>query len=379
MRQKFVVLITALLTLSLFAPAVAGAGAGAGTGVGLDASAAAQSDEMDCEYPLEVTDATGETITLDEPPESVVALQPSDAQTVFEIGAEDRLTGMPDNPATADLEMGDREAITDGYEIIHERVIDLEPDVVLAANATFDDDIDTLRQAGLDVYHFDEAESVDDVRDNVFQTGELTDECDGAEETVDWMDERLETVETALEDADRPLAYYAMGDDGTTAGTETFIHEVLTTAGVENIGERAGISGYEQLSEETLVEEDPDWIIHSDDAEPEVLMPDIAESTSAYQDGNVIAVDANQLNQPAPQVVYAVVDIVEAVHPDAYEAAVEGLEDTESDDSATDENGDDASDTDADEDDDAAETIPGFGIPVAVAALLGTAFLARRR
>ena len=368
MRQKFVVLITALLTLSLFAPAVAGAG------VGADASASVQSDEMDCEYPLELTDATGETITLDEPPESVVALQPSDAQTVFEIGAEDRLTGMPDNPATADLEMGDREAITDDYEIIHERVIDLEPDVVLAANATFDDDIDTLRQADLDVYQFDEAESIDDVRDNVLRTGELTGECEGAEETVDWMDERLEVVDTALEDADRPLAYYAMGDDGTTAGTETFVHEVLTTAGVENIGEQAGISGYEPLSEETLVEEDPDWIIHSDDAEPEVLMPDIAESTSAYQSDNVIAVDANQLNQPAPQVVYAVVDIVEAVHPDAYDAATEGLDDADaSDDGATDENGDDASD-------DGDDTIPGFGIPVAAAAVLAVAgFLLRRR
>ncbi|WP_440772746.1 PGF-CTERM-anchored ABC transporter substrate-binding protein [Natronorubrum sp. DTA28] len=360
MRQKIVILIAAVLTLSLFAPAVAGS-----------AAPAAQSDETDCEYPIELTDATGETITLEEPPESVVALQPSDAQTVFEIGAEDRLVGMPDNEATADLEMGDREAITDGYEIIHERVIDLEPDVVLAANATFDDDIETLREAGLDVYHFDEAESIGDVRDNVLRTGELTGECEGAEETVDWMDERLDVVDAALEDADRPLAYYAMGEDGTTAGTETFVHEVLTTAGVENIAERAGISGYEPLSEETLVDEDPDWIIHSDDAEPEVLMPDIAEATTAYQEGNVVAVDANQLNQPAPQVVYAVVDIVEAVHPDAYEAASEGLEEDGSDDTAE---GDE--DTDTSDDD----SIPGFGIPVAVAAVVAVAgFLLGRR
>ncbi|WP_440765080.1 PGF-CTERM-anchored ABC transporter substrate-binding protein [Natronorubrum sp. DTA7] len=360
MRHKFVVLITALLTLSLIAPAAAGA----------PASTSTQSDELECEYPLEVTDATGETITLEEPPESVVALQPSDAQTVFEIGAENRLVGMPDNPATADLEMGDREAVTDGYEIIHERVIDLDPDIVLAANATFDDDIETLREAGLDVYQFDQAESIDDVRDNVFRTGELTGECEGAEETVDWMDERLEVVDAALEDADRPLAYYAMGDDGITAGTETFIHEVLTTAGVENIAERAGISTYEPLSEETLVDENPEWIIHSDDAELEDLTPDAAESTTAYQEGNVVEVDANQINQPAPQVVYAVVDIVEAVHPDAYEAASEGLDDTDDGDTSEDEGEDDADD----------DTIPGFGIPVAAAAVLAVAgFLLRRR
>lgn len=364
MRQTLAVLVAVLLALSLAAPAVAGS---AGT-------AAADADELACEYPIELTDATGERITLEEEPESVVALQASDAQTVFEIGAEDRLVGMPDSPATADLEMGDREAVTDGYELVTERVIELDPDVVLAANVTTDETVETLRDAGLTVYHFHGAESIDDVRDNVVRTGELTGECDGATETVDWMDDQLEIVETTLEDADRPLAYYAMGDDGTTAGTGTFVHEVLTTAGVENVAERAGIVWYNELSEETIVDEDPDWIIHSDDAEPEELMPDVAQTTTAYENGNVIAVDANQLNQPAPQVVYAVLEIVEAVHPDAYEAAVEEVDVEDSEDA---DDTDDGTDTDDGDDED---PVPGFGVPIAVAAALAAAgLLARRR
>ncbi|SIR84232.1 PGF-CTERM-anchored ABC transporter substrate-binding protein [Natronorubrum thiooxidans] len=355
MRQKLVILLTALLTLSLVAPVAAASSASATP----DATA-------DCTYPIELTDATGETITLEEAPDSIVALQPSDAQTVFEIGAEDRLVGMPDEEATSDLEMGDRVDVTDNYAIVHERVIDLDPDVVLAANITAEEDVETLREAGLTVYHFDNAASIDDVRDNVLRTGELTSECDGATETVDWMDDRLEVVETALEDADRPLAYYAMGEDGMTAGTDTFIHEVLTTAGVENLAERADIGFYQPLSSETIIEEDPEWIIYSDDR-AEVPIPDAAEATTAYQNDNVFSVNANQLNQPAPQVIYAVIDIVETVHPDAYEQAAEGLDDAD----GTDESGDDETD---DED-----SIPGFGVPVAVAALIAVAFLARRR
>ena len=356
MRQKIVILLTALLILSLVAPVAAAS------------SASATPDETaDCEYPIELTDATGEEITLEEAPDSVVALQASDAQTVFEIGAEDRLVGMPDEEATSGLEIGDREDVTDNYAIVHERVIDLDPDVVLAANITDEEDIETLREAGLTVYQFDDAGSIDDVRDNVLRTGELTGECDGAAETVDWMDERLEVVEAALEDADRPLAYYAMGEDGMTAGTYTFIHEVLTTGGVENLAERADISIYQQLSSETIVDEDPEWIIYSDDRS-EVPIPEAAEATTAYQNDNVFAVDANQLNQPAPQVIYAVVDIVETVHPDAYEQAVEGLEDTDE----SDENG-------AEETDDSEDSIPGFGVPAAIAALLAVAFLAHRR
>lgn len=358
MRQQFAVLMAAVLALSLFAPAVA---ASPNSG-----PAATDASQAECTYPVELTDATGETITIEEEPESVVALAPSDVQTVFEIGAEDRLEGMAVEPATDHFEQGDRVDVTDNYAINHEVVVDLEPDVVLAANATVtDDDIETFRDAGLTVYHYDDANTIDDVRENVFVTGELTGECDGATETVDWMDERLDTVETALEDVDRPLAYYAMGDDGTTAGTESFIHEVLTTAGVEDLAERAGITFYQELSSEVIVEEDPEWIIHPDDHE-ETPIPDAAEATTAYQEDNVVTVDANQISQPAPQVIYALVDIVEAIHPDAFEAASEGL--------------DDASDDAGDGEDSDDDSVPGFGIAGAVAAaLVAAGFLARRR
>ncbi|MFC4541700.1 PGF-CTERM-anchored ABC transporter substrate-binding protein [Halosolutus amylolyticus] len=365
MRQKLVILITAVLTLSLLAPAVAGSDAGG-------AAAAAQAE---CEYPIELTDATGERITLEEPPESVVALQASDAQTMYEIGAEDRLDGLPYSPATSGLDRGDRADVGNGWQVNTERVIDLDPDVVLAANITDEEDIETLRDAGLTVYHFEAANTIDDVRDNVVRTGELTDECAGATETADWMDEQLEVVETAVEDADRPLAYYAMGEDGTTAGTESFIHEALTTAGVEDLAERAGITFYQQLSSETIVDEDPEWIIYPDDRD-EPPIPEAAEATTAYQNDNVVAVDANQISQPAPQVVYAIVDIVEAIHPDAYEAASDDLEESGED---SENDGDAETGSSETDGDDTSESIPGFGAPVAVAALLGGAFVLRRR
>lgn len=369
MRQKLAVLAAAVLVLSLFAPAAAGS-SGTATTTATDAT------QAECEYPIEVTDATGETITLEEPPESVVALQPSDARTVFEIGAEDRLVGVPDNPAVADLETDGIESVTDGYQIQHETVIDLDPDVVLAANTTFESDIETLRDAGLDVYHFDEARSIDDVRENTNRTGELTGECAGAAESVQWMDERLEIVDEALEGTDRPLAYYPMGADGTTPGTDSFIHDVLTTAGVEDLSEAASGSFYPQLSEETIVEEDPEWIIYPDDsAEPR--MPDVAEATTAYQSGNLVAVDANQISQPTPQVIYPIVEIVGEVHPQAYAEATADLNETNGTDGENETNGTDDGNEGENENED---TIPGFGVPVAVAAALAAVgILARRR
>lgn len=381
MQRKLAVLLTIILVTSAFAPLAA-----AGEPTETDASERLGSTgvtQAACEYPTETTDATGETISLEQAPGSVVALQPSDAQTMFEIGAEDRLTGMPENPATADLEMGDREAVTDGYDVLVEQVVALDPDVVLAANTTEDGDVDQLREAGLDVYVFGEGNSIDDVRQNVRTTGELVGECDGANQTVEWMDERIELLENATADdaEDRPLAFYDMRE-GSTTGTNSFQHQVLTTAGIENLAERVGLeASWGKIDSEQIVAEDPEWIIHPTGEEDEFPFSAGVENTTAYAEDNVMAVDNNAMSQPAPRVVFAIEEIVQNIYPDAYaelEADLADIDDeqrvydpTETNNSSADD-GDDSSD--------GGESIPGFGVPVAVAAILAaSAFVLRRR
>lgn len=378
MRRSRLVPIALLLVLTVVASAAV-SGANVAQHSQLDAT-------EHCEFPVDLTDATGETITLDEEPESIVALYPSDAQIAFEIGVEDRVVGMPVGPYTDSLDAGDRTDITedDGLTPVTERIIDLEPDVVLAASIADQDLIDALREDGdLTVYVFEQAGSIEDVQTQVQTAGELTGECEGAEETITWMDDTLEDVEDLVGDEEPPLAYYAMGD-GFTAGEGTFQHEVLETAGLDNVGERAGIEGWDVVSEETLIEEDPEWIVYGEMMDE----PPIEESvwqTTAGQEENFLAVDDNALNQPGPQIVAVIEAMAETVHGDAAEEEADA--DDEVDDAA-DEDADDASEAeddgeateteDADEGVDTADSIPGFGVGVAVVALLAVLGLVGR-
>ena len=362
MRKLLIALVAALVAVSAFAPATV---------------AAETAQEAECEYPLTVTDGTGEEITLEEPPERVVALAPSDAQTVFEIGAEDTLVGMPLTPATEDLEAGDRTDVTGGdeMEIDAETVVGLEPDVVLAASITDEETVDQLRDLGVTVYHFEEEASIEDVVDNVDVTGQLTGECAGAAETTEWITDRLELLESAVDDEDYPLAYYAMGG-GFTAGTGTFQHEIMTAGGLENVAENAGIEGWEAISEEVILEEDPEWLLYGDDWEDmdEDPYAERVTETTAYQEDNVKIVDSNAFNQPAPGVVYTVEDLVETVHPEAYEEIADDLEEL---DAAYEDDADDEGSTD--DGDDETDEIPGFAAPAAIAALLAVSGLLFRR
>ncbi|MFC4246204.1 PGF-CTERM-anchored ABC transporter substrate-binding protein [Natribaculum luteum] len=379
MRKLLIVLLATLVATGAVTPLAAA-----------DNAAAAQA-ESDCEYPLTLTDATGEEITLEEPPERIVTLGASDAQTAFEIGAGDAVVGMPLTAPTEDLQTGERTDVTaaDGFEIDTEAVVELEPDVVLAANIIDTDTVDQLRELGLTVYYFPEAESIDDIRDNVAVTGQLTGECAGAQETVDWMDQRLDLLESAVDDDDRSLAYYPMGG-GYTAGTGTFQHEIMLTAGLENVAATAEIDGWGIISEEVVVEEDPEWIVYGDSFdEPQVS--EAVHETTAYQEENFAAVDNNDFSQPGPNVVFAAEQLLETAHPEAYESISDDLAELDSEyedtDSTTDgadeggeenesENGSDEEGTESDEND----ALPGFGVPVAAAAVLATlGLLARRR
>ncbi|SFC00443.1 iron complex transport system substrate-binding protein [Halobiforma haloterrestris] len=398
MRKSLVVIVAVSMALAFTAAPAAGAGLAAGSGS--NAALSAQ-ESPTCEFPFEATDATGETVTVEEEPDAVVALQPSDAQTMFEIGAADKVVGMPVGQYTAYLEADEDLDITedDGLTPIAEEVIAEEPDVVLAANTLEDDAVvDQLRDAGLTVFVFPTGESLDGVAENIRWTGEITGECEGAEETLDWMDETLADIDDAVPSEDRPLAYYEMGD-GFTAGEGTFSHELLTTAGLENLGAEIGIEGWQMVDDEQVIEEDPDWIVYGESWGEPPVSEGVME-TSAYQNERFVAVNDQYMNQPGPLVVVAIAEMVHEVHPDAYEEAgladddriaeygdfssddegegegdgdeADGSDNAYADESGSetsDEDEEDTGDTEADDTAESGDSIPGFGVPVAVAVL----------
>lgn len=286
---------------------------------------AQESDE--CTFPVSATDATGTEVTVDEEPESVVTLNPSAAQTLWEIGAKEKVTGVTKHASNLEGASERTNISTAGQTITHEVVVDLEPDLVLAplSTVTTEEDVETLRDAGLTVFAYPTAESIDEVRQRTLQTGKFVGECEGATETVEWMDEKLSVVEDAVDEQEKPKVLYTFF--GYTSGTNTFIHEILETAGGVNIAAEAGIEGYQQINQEVVVTEDPEWIVLNSDS-AEVPDGNGFQETTAVKQNQTVVIDTNRLNRPAPRIVYAVTELAETFHPDAYEAAVDAAQST---------------------------------------------------
>ncbi len=408
MRQQATTLLAVLLVLAAgVAPvgAVSGAAPSDASAVGQvgtasqveSATAAAQSN---CSFPVTETDATGTEVTVEASPERVVTLGPSAAQTMWEIGGKSQVVGV--TQYSSYLDGADSRANVSGAGRTYvnvEKVVAQEPDLVLTANVVSNETVVKLREAGLTVFKFGEAKSVADIYAKTNLTGELTGNCDGATETVSWMQDRISTVREATEDEEPPTVFVSQGG-GWTAGEGTFIGNMVELAGGTNLAAEANITGYAKISEEVIVQQNPEWIVQIG-AFGGYPQTEAYNGTAAVQNDQLVTVSSENISQPAPRVVYAIVEMAEAFHPDAYAEAnattttattTESTETTDAEaatqtttatdsttETTTDEEAMQEATTTATTGDSSSGSIPGFGVPAALAALAGAAMLARRR
>ncbi len=322
---------------------------------------AADVEAPTCEFPLTVTDATGEEMTIEEPPERIVTTNPSAAQVLWEFGVEDRVVGVTQFAAYLDG-AEEKADVSAEFGVDRELVADADPDLVLAPNASAED-VEPLRNDGHTVYHFSEATDIDDVAEKTNTIGQLADACEEAEETNAWMYEEVEVVEDRTAEYDRPAALYPLGDGFVAAG-DTFIDVIMTVGGTDNVA-AAEHTGFPQLSDEVVIEADPELILVTEQ-NPEILDEEPYSQTTAGIEGNAVEMDVNYLNQPAPR------SVVESTRTlaDAVETYQETAAD-DADDGAGDDADDGADDAEATPDDDTTDvSAPGFGVGVAALAIL---------
>ncbi|WP_435093948.1 PGF-CTERM-anchored ABC transporter substrate-binding protein [Halorubrum sp. N11] len=409
MRDRYVIAMALLVTAALVG-GVAGPAAGAQPTIETSAETAPTAHAVDgpgiqqtgddgadtCEFPVELTDATGTTITLDEPPERITTTNPSAAQTLWEIGAQDRVVGVTQYAAYLDGAGEKTDVSAEGFGVNVERVVNTDPDLVLAPNASAGQVAD-LREQGLTVYHFPAATSVQDIAEKTETIGRLVGDCEAAAETNEEMNQAVADVENRTADFDRPAALYPLGD-GYVAANNTFINEIMEIGGTDNVAAAEG-DGYPQLSNEVILQTDPELIIVTDPEAP-ILEEEPYASTTAGTEGNYVVMNVNYLNQPAPRsVIESTETLATAVETlqteddgtagsedgadgedstdDGEDSTDDGEDNTDdSEDSATDES--DSDDGTSDGDDSSESQVPGFGVVTALIAALAAALIARR-
>jgi iron complex transport system substrate-binding protein len=283
-------------------------------------------EDVDSEAPITLTDARGVEISFNSPPQSIISMAPSNTEMLFAIGAGSQLIGrddVSDYPPEA-LEI---ESIGSTYgELNSEAILALNPDLILAADLTPPEQIETLENLDLVVFQVRNPAKFSDLFEILGDLGRMTGHTQEADTLAAQLRERTEKVSSTVADADRvPVFYEVDGSDPAapwTTGSATFQDVLIQMAGGENVA--SALEGWGQLSIEEIVTRDPHVIFYA--AGPWV--PTTIESLSARAgwsdiravvDGNVVAIDTNWVDRPGPRLVDALEAMAKSIHPELFE------------------------------------------------------------
>ena len=300
-KKLAALLLAALLTLSL-CPALADGG-------------------------VTVTDMKDRVITLIEPATRIVALTASDCEILCALGCEDALVGRGeycDYPAS----VLDKPSVQSGYETNIEQIIALQPQVVLMSTmAQTEEQVEALETAGVKVVVSD-AQDIEGVYYAIRMIGALMGKDAEAEALAADMQAAFAGIADKAENTGKTV-YFEVSPlqwGLWTAGKGTFMDELATLCGLTNAF--ADVDGWAAISEEQVLERDPDYIVtitmyYGEGPTPieEIKGRPGWDALKAVQNDDILNADSNEISRPGPRLMDAAETLYTFVSDDAQEPA----------------------------------------------------------
>lgn len=271
-------------------------------------------------YPLEVEDDFGNKVTIEKSPEKIISLAPSHTEILFNLGLDAKIAGVTtycDYPEEAKT----KEIVGDYTAINLEKIIEINPDLVLIYGPGDEESNNRLKEAGITILGF-MPESIDQVIDTIKKIGEITEKAEEAKEVTDKMIEKRDSIVEKVKDKDKVKVFYEIWHDPLmAAGPGSFMDELMTIAGGDNIAKDAE-GQYPQFDIEQLIERNPEVYLTSKDSEEKTVESIKArpgyEDITAIKEGNIYILDPNIVSRPGPRIVEALELVAKAIHPELF-------------------------------------------------------------
>ena len=273
--------------------------------------------EKSVTYPVTVKDSEGTEITIETEPEKVISLAPNITEMMFELGAGDRLAGRTDY---CDYPKEALEIVSVGtlQEPDIEKIVSLEPDLVIASTHFSEESEKQLSDLGIKVLVLYEEHEIDGVYTMLETLGTVMNAQEQATTAINDMKAVMDETKAAVSGLETPSVYYVVGfgEYGDyTAGGDTFISQLITLAGGENIAKE--VQGW-SYSLESLIEADPDIIILPEGMKADFIASPNYSSLSAVVNDQVYEIDQNQLERQGARNADAVLALAGIFYPDVF-------------------------------------------------------------
>lgn len=269
-----------------------------------------------------VVDDRGKEITFDKTPETIVSLQPSNTEILFSLGVGDKIIGATDYDTYPEA-ANDIERVSTSTVINAERIVELNPDVVIAYTSGDESQVAQLEDAGLQVFVIKSAATFEDVYGDIEQLGDVVGKTEKADDIIEEIQTQIKDIEektAAIETKKKVYLEIQPAPEIWTSASETFQNEILEAAGVENIF--ADQTGWFSVAEEDVITKNPELIIttvnYTEDPIGEIKSRASWNTIQAIKNGEVYQLDSDILSRPATRIGDAVKLVAETVYPELF-------------------------------------------------------------
>lgn len=276
-------------------------------------------ENQDVAFPVTVTDALGKDITLEEAPDRIVSLTPSNTEILFGLGLDEEVVGVNDNDNYPE-QVADKTRIG-GIEYNIETIISLQPDVVFAHESsmfTFESAIEQLEASGITVFVVENAITFDETYETIEVIGTLTGKDEEADQIITSIQSKLADIQAKLQGVAPKTAFMVVGGspDIYVVGQNTFMNEMLKAINVDNAVKEEGWPLY---SAEQFIAANPDSIVFTYAGDDETIKNNPAFAVmKAIQNNALTVVDGDTTSRQGPRIAEGVESLAKAIYPEVF-------------------------------------------------------------
>lgn len=283
-----------------------------------------------------VTDSTGTELFFSEKPRRIVSLNVSADEVLLDLVDNTRLaalSALSDDPGICSAAEKAKHISGRVYGNNIEGILIYQPDLVIVPN--YDSNtINALRSSGLKTYVYKTPSNMDEIFRFIKDLGDVTGETEKYGQMAATLKQRLEKVRSTVNAAvaeDKKLSVMMLSFNGPIGMKGTF-SDVCYYAGVKNCLADIDIPFQNELSQEKMLELDPDIIVtpswdYSKQGDPEVFRNNIInnplyQDIKAVKNNRVIRVRDNDLYSTSQYTVNAVEELARKAYPELFSKSI---------------------------------------------------------
>jgi len=213
------------------------------------------------QFPITLIDDSGFEIMIPEEPQRIISAAPSNTEIIFSLGLEDKLVGRSEFCNFPEMAKS-IESIGKMSPLNLEKIVSLDPDLILSYGGFQLKDIPRLRELGFKVLVV-QSETLPEMIQGIQLIANACGIQEKGNALTSLMQERIDRISTQIMASfvrQKPKVFVGSNFDTIySPGKNTLFHELITMAGGENIV--GHLQGWAKINPELVTQKEPDIII----------------------------------------------------------------------------------------------------------------------